>query len=280
MKEIILEGKTIPAMLYGTAWKKQDTRILTEAAIKAGFRAIDTANQRLHYNESGVGDAIQSMIQKGRVKREDLFLQTKYTYQRGQGGYLPYDPKASYADQVKQSLENSLGHLRESYVDSFILHGPDTVLDLNDADWEVWEAMSDLHKSGQVKYLGVSNFNYNQLCLLVEKAEVKPRFIQNRCFSSRMWDKEIREFCQEQGIIYQGFSLLTANKRVLGGPEIQTIMLDHDKTLGQVIFRFARQLGMMVLTGTSDPIHMREDLSIDDFELSDRELNIIENIAG
>ena len=74
----------IPDFLYGTAWKEDRTPALVELALRAGFRAIDTANQRRHYFEEGVGQGLAAAYRAGLVTRNDLFLQTKFTYQRGQ----------------------------------------------------------------------------------------------------------------------------------------------------------------------------------------------------
>src|ERR1700728_41042 len=103
------------SFLYGTAWKEDRTPALVELALRAGFRAIDTANQRRHYFEVGVGQALAVVYRDGLVKREDLFLQTKFTYQRGQDHRLPYDPAATLSAQVAQSMAGSLDHLGTDY---------------------------------------------------------------------------------------------------------------------------------------------------------------------
>src|SRR5882762_994296 len=100
----------VPDFIYGTAWKEGQTAALTELALRAGFRGIDTANQRKHYFEAGVGEGLAAAYQAGVVTRADLFLQTKFTYQRGQDYRLPFDPAASFTKQVAQSLSSSLEH--------------------------------------------------------------------------------------------------------------------------------------------------------------------------
>src|ERR1700752_751711 len=102
---------TVPDFLYGTAWKEGRTAALVELALRAGFRGIDTANQRRHYFEAGVGQGLAAAYRDGVVTRADLFLQTKFTYQPGQDHRLPYDPAATFAAQVSQSLASSLEHL-------------------------------------------------------------------------------------------------------------------------------------------------------------------------
>jgi len=86
-----------PSFLYGTAWKEERTQALTDLALRAGFRGIDTANQPRHYFERGVGDALAAAYRAGLVTRADVFLQTKFTYRGGQDRRLPYDPNADAA---------------------------------------------------------------------------------------------------------------------------------------------------------------------------------------
>jgi diketogulonate reductase-like aldo/keto reductase len=274
-KELVV----IPTFLYGTAWKEDQTEALTLLAIESGFVGIDTANQRRHYYEAGVGKALQKALSQNNKQRSDFFMQTKFTYARGQDHRLPYDPKADYTTQVRQSFESSLDHLNTTYVDSYILHGPDSSQGLNDADWEVWRAMENIHKSGLVKLLGVSNISFEQLELLIENSEVKPAFVQNRCFARTQWDKRIRALCHANDIIYQGFSLLTANSTELNNPALVDISKRLGCSVAQVVFRFAMQVGMIPLTGTSSKAHMKEDLAIYEIELTKPEIDIVENIA-
>jgi diketogulonate reductase-like aldo/keto reductase len=278
-KQVNHRGLIIPTFLYGTAWKEDQTEALTSLSIESGFVGIDTANQRRHYYEAGVGKALQKVLSENNKQRSDFFLQTKFTYAAGQDHRLPYDPNADYATQVRQSFESSLDHLGTTYVDSYILHGPASSQGLNDADWEVWRAMEDIQKSGSVKLLGVSNISFEQLELLIEKSEVKPAFVQNRCYARTQWDKRIRALCHANDIIYQGFSLLTANSIELNRPELVNISKRLGCSLAQLVFRFALQIGMIPLTGTRSKSHMKEDLAIYDIELTESEIDTIENIG-
>jgi diketogulonate reductase-like aldo/keto reductase len=265
--------------MYGTAWKEDETERLVGLAVEAGFRAIDTANQRKHYFEVGVGAAVASAIESKLVTREDLFLQTKFTYRDGQDHRLPYDPAADPATQVRQSFASSLEHLQLETIDSYVLHGPSRRRGLSAVDREVWIAMEELFTAGKCRYLGISNVAIDQLEALWSLAAVKPRFVQNRCYAQTGWDREIRAFCRQNDIVYQGFSLLTANVRELRRAEFQRVVERTGKTPAQVVFRFALQVGMLPLTGTTDPAHMREDLGAFDFVLSDDDVRTIENIA-
>jgi diketogulonate reductase-like aldo/keto reductase len=257
----------VPPFLYGTAWKEERTQDLTELALQQGFRAIDTANQRRHYDEAAVGRAVAAARASGTVVREDLFLQTKFTFRGGQDHRLPYDADAPIPTQVDQSLASSLEHLGVEYVDSYLLHGPMTRTGLTPADWAAWRAMEANHASGRARWLGVSNVSLEQLELLCREARVRPTFVQNRCFASEGWDRDVRGFCAANEIVYQGFSLLTANRDVLIHPHVVEIAKRVGRTVAQVVFRFAVDVGMLPLAGTADRAHMRDDLDVLSFRL-------------
>jgi diketogulonate reductase-like aldo/keto reductase len=266
--------------MYGAAWKEDRTAALTELALRSGFRAIDTANQRKHYFEGGVGEGLAAVYRDGVVARGDLFLQTKFTYQRGQDHRLPYDPEASLSAQVAQSMASSLEHLGTDYVDSYLLHGPSSLDNWADDDAEVWEAMCKPRNDGRTRFLGVSNISLRQLEQMTASHAEAPAFVQNRCYARDGWDREVRSFCREREIIYQGFSLLTANKMVVSHPLIAEIAERANATPQQVVFGFARMIGILPLTGTSSVEHMKEDLASLDLKFSDATVQQIESLAG
>ena len=265
--------------IYGTAWKEDETKRLTRLAIEQGFRGIDTANQRKHYFEAAVGEAIREAISDGVVTREELFLQTKFTFQSGQDHGLPYDPTASIADQVEQSFSSSLEHLGVEYLDSYILHGPSRGLGLNANDWEAWRAMEQLHNAGRVRKIGISNVTLEQLQSLLTKTRVTPSYVQNRCYATQAWGRDVRAFCQNNGMVYQAFSILTANARILSHSTLVEIASGHQRKVSQIVFRFAIDAGMIPLTGTSQSIHMRMDLDVFHFKLNREEVKLIEKLA-
>jgi len=270
---------TLPPFLYGTAWKEERTSSLVELALRQGFRGIDTANQRKHYNEAAVGEALAHEIAAGTVAREELFLQTKFTQRPGQDQRLPYDPAAPVGKQVRQSFASSLEHLRTSYLDSYLLHGPSQRSGLAEQDWEAWTAMEALHAEGNARALGVSNFSHEQLELLLDRTTVRPAFVQNRCFAATGWDWQVRQLCQEHGIAYQGFSLLTANREIWLGQRVAEVGDAHSLTPAQVIFCLALELGMLPLTGTSDAAHIDAALASRTGVLSATEVAELEGIA-
>jgi diketogulonate reductase-like aldo/keto reductase len=276
---ILVDGVRVPRFLYGTAWKEDATQRLTELALEKGFRGIDTANQRRHYHEAAVGLAVAAALKKGLLRRDDLFLQTKFTFARGQDHRLPYDPKAPVATQVEQSFANSLQHLGTDVIDSFVLHGPTLRVGLAAEDWSAWRALETIHASGRARLLGVSNVTLEQIQRLYQGATVKPRFVQNRCYAARGWDRDIRQFCAAHAIVYQGFSLLTANLATFAHPDLLQIAERHGRTVSQIVFRFALDAGMIPLTGTTSGVHMAENLEVFDFQLEPAEIERIERVA-
>ncbi|MBL8890253.1 MAG: aldo/keto reductase [Planctomycetaceae bacterium] len=278
-EEPMPSGKTAPSMLYGTAWKEEATQTLTELAIQQGFRGIDTANQRKHYYEAAVGAGIAASINQGLVIRDELFIQTKFTFRAGQDQRLPYDPRAPIEAQVMQSCASSREHLHIDHIDSYVLHGPSRNEGLGPADWSAWKAMEELHDRGIVGSLGISNVDLDQLEELCSRVRIKPRFVQNRCYAVQGWDREIREYCRGQEITYQGFSLLTANRAVMASADVARIAKRVERTPAEVIFRFALQLGMLPLTGTTNARHMQADLSVQQFSLLESEVQTIEYLA-
>ena len=268
----------VPSFMYGTAWKKEATTQLVLLAVESGFKAIDTANQLIHYDEALVGEALQTLQKKG-IPRDALFLQTKFTPAGGQDHRTPYDSSADLTTQVNQSFASSLTHLVTDYVDSYVLHAPYSRRGLGEADWEVWSAMEAIYQFKRTRMIGVSNITAGQLTVLCERANHKPMVVQNRCYAVLAWDKEVRKICQTHGIIYQGFSLLTANRQVLAAPEVQQIARRLRATPAQIIFRFAMQIGMLPLTGTTSQDHMIEDLQAEQLTLPGEEVEQIEMIA-
>jgi diketogulonate reductase-like aldo/keto reductase len=127
--------------------------------------------------------------------------------------------------------------------------------------------------------IGMSNVTADQLTQLCARAAVKPMMVQNRCYAALGWDKEVREICRTQGIIYQGFSLLTANREVFADPSVRSIAKRLGAGLAQVVFRFAMQVGMLPLTGTTNPQHMKEDLQAEQLTLTAEDMQVIETVG-
>jgi diketogulonate reductase-like aldo/keto reductase len=253
---------------------------LVELALRTGFRAIDTANQRRHYFEAGVGEGLAAAYRAGVVNRADLFLQTKFTYRSGQDHRLPYDPAASLSVQVAQSMASSLQHLGTDHVESYVLHGPSSGSSWTNAEAEVWLAMTRERDAGHTRLLGVSNVSLAHLEQMAAAHSEMPAFVQNRCYAQLGWDRDIREFCRERKILYQGFSLLTANLEALHHPVVANLAARENASPAQIIFAFARAIGMLPLTGTSSAEHMKQDLASSALTLAPDAVRAIETLAG
>jgi len=245
----------LPSIIYGTAWKKDATTALVAQALAAGYRAVDTANQKKHYSEALAGEAVRA----SGLPRAELFLQSKYTFPNGQDHRMPYDPASPAGEQVRASFAGTLANFGTDYLDAYLLHGPSGAGSLDDDDWEAWGAMEELHLSEKARALGISNVGLGQLREL-EAAKVRPAFVQNRCYAQRGWDRDVREYCLANKIVYEGFSLLTANPHIVGHPKTAAIATRLNATPAQVVFRFAVSLGILPLTGTTDEAHMKDDL--------------------
>jgi diketogulonate reductase-like aldo/keto reductase len=270
-----------PRILYGTAWKKDDTESLVRTAILEGFRGIDTACQPKHYNEPGVGAAVSSFVHgnaaNGKLARADLYLQTKFTPLSGQDpARIPYDAQAPLAEQVRQSLAASLQNLGTDYLDCLVLHSP---LPSARQTLEVWRTMESLTEAGGVRQLGISNcYQLEQLTALYDSARFKPAVVQNRFYAETGYDREIRAFCRQHGIIYQCFWTLTANPQVLSHRTVRELASKHRRTPEQILFRYLTQNDVVPLTGTRSEKHMRQDLAIFEFELAELEREALDRL--
>lgn len=257
--------RPVPSMVYGTAWKKAETARLVELAIRTGFRGIDTACQPKHYDEPGVGAGIAACL-GARLQREELYLQTKFTSVPGQDpARIPYDASAPLAAQIEQSFAASQRNLRSAFLDCLVLHSPMPSARETLSAWRVFESLTD---AGLVGTLGISNcYRLAELELLYGAARIKPAVVQNRFYAQTGYDREIRAFCTRHGIVYQSFWTLSANPQLLAHAAIQRPAAIHGRSPAQILFRYLTQSGVVPLTGTRSEAHMREDLSIFDFEL-------------
>ena len=262
-------GVAMPRLIYGTAWKKERTAAFVELALRSGFRGVDVACQPKHYHEAGVGEALSAASSNG-LARSEIYVQTKFTPLAGQDpNDIPYDPRASLSRQVIQSFETSLRNLRTDYLDGLLLHSPYS----DDRDTlEAWRAMERLYDQGGVRQLGVSNFyELRRLETLCRNARIKPAVIQNRFYAKTHYDRDIRVFCKESGLVYESFWTLTANPEILAAPDMIELAAKYGRSPAQLFFRYLTQLDIVCLTGTSSKEHMEQDLSIFEFRLSPAE---------
>lgn len=263
-------GVRMPRLVYGTAWKAERTAALVEAALRAGFRGIDTAAQPKHYDESGVGAGLA----EAGLPREQLYVQTKFTPPDGQDrARLPYALEAPLAVQVEQSLMGSLVHLGCGHVDGLVLHSP---LASRAATLDAWRAMEHWVERGMVRQLGISNcYALAEFDALYRAATIKPAVLQNRFYARTRHDRELRAYCRAHGVVYQSFWTLTANPEALASATLRNLALRHRCAPAQILYRYLTHIDVVPLIGTSSVAHMREDLAIFDFELDTRECDAV-----
>lgn len=250
----------MPSIVYGTAWKKERTAELVLAAVRAGFRAVDTACQPKHYHEAGVGDALAQLASEG-IGRDTLWIQTKFTPLAGQDPkQLPYEQFAPLEQQVAESVAASKRNLRVECVDCLLLHSP---LPTHRDTMRVWRAMEKAVVAGEACTLGISNcYDATAFRRLCEDAEVKPAVLQNRFYQQSGYDVQLREMCKARGVRYQSFWTLTANPDHIQSETVARVATTHGCTPQQAWFAFTMALGITPLSGTTSAEHMRDDVSV------------------
>jgi diketogulonate reductase-like aldo/keto reductase len=250
-----------PYILYGTAWKKDDTADLVYAAVHAGFRFIDTACQPKHYNEADVGYGWKTAADEMKLKRSDFYLQTKFTSLDGQDlRTVPYDKTAKLEAQVSQSIHASLRNLQTKYLDSLLLHSPMSTMDETLRVWKVFESAV---KEGTVHNLGISNcYDVNEFMELYNKVTIKPKVLQNRFYADSNFDIELRQLCKKLGVTYQSFWTLGANRHAHSNSEWQDMARAKGLTSQTLMYAYMMTLGHTPLSGTKDDGHMKEDVAI------------------
>ncbi|KAF5386151.1 hypothetical protein D9615_002598 [Tricholomella constricta] len=256
----------VAKIIYGTAWKKEQTTTLVVNAVLQGFRAIDTACQPKHYREDLVGDALEILRKNHGIRREDIFLQTKYTPIKGQDTKLPlpYNPTDSISDQIQSSFQKSLANLKTTYIDSYLLHSPCKTLEQT---LEAWRALIALQNEGKVRMIGISNA-YDVSLLHALSRERKVQVVQNRWYEGNEWDPLVHSYCSANDAMYQSFWTLSGSPSLLTHPALLKVAAASACTPEQAVFKFAQQEGIIPLSGTTSTLHMQQDVAVNDIEFS------------
>jgi len=254
-------------MIYGSAWKKERTRDLVIDAIKAGFRAVDTAAQPRHYWEDLVGDAVRQLIREGTVTREELYIQTKFTKPMAQDpNNMPYDASLSVPEQIKASVASSLrnfrpsdlsDHFSGSYIDCLLLHSPfPTIQDT----FQAWKTL-ETYVPRQIRSLGIANVPFEALTELYRSVDIKPIVVQNRFHPGTRFEGDLRVFCKDNDITF-GYGILKKNTDLLASDPV--IELANKVGVSVQIAQYGLYLGlgdMTALNGTTNAGRMKEDLT-------------------
>ncbi|KAI8960374.1 putative aldo-keto reductase [Daldinia sp. FL1419] len=250
-------GHRVPLLLYGTAWKEEATAELTEAALTHGFRGLDTANCPSSYDEPLVGVGLVAALKSG-IKREDLFIQSKFTPSRAHGeGKTPFNPNQDIEGQIRQSIQQTLDHLKLDYLDSLLLHQPYPRDNDNSIAWRVFES----YVPDKIRYLGVSNIQLPQIQQIYEASTIKPVIVQNGFHRGTMYDLHVRSFCKDHGIIYQAFWTLRHNRVLLESDVVRSVGEKFGVDKGAAMYLLLLGHGdTQILDGTTKPERMEADI--------------------
>ncbi|KAL7418350.1 hypothetical protein Q5752_006808 [Cryptotrichosporon argae] len=266
----------VPPIIYGTAWKKERTAALVYAALRAGFRGIDTACQPKHYREDLVGAGLKQALDEGIVRRADVFIQTKFTSLDGQDATqtLPYAPTSPVSSQVVSSLRTSLRHLGLDYIDAVVLHAP---LRTRVQTLEAWRALEAAVRARTVRRIGVSNcYDVDELEWLAAQATVGIQVVQNRWYEGNGWDWDVVDWCLARGVTYQSFWTLTGSPSLLAHPALGAVAARLETTREAALYRVVQAWGITPLCGSTAPAHVSEALRVGALELDPEHADVQE----
>ena len=260
-KNIVLNnGVTMPPIGYGvfrmTDLEECENAVLQ--AVKTGYRLIDTA--AAYENETAVGKAIKRVIAEGLVSREDLFVTTKL-----------WITDTTY-EKAKEGFKRSLDRLDLEYVDLYLIHQP-----YNDY-YGAWRALEELYEDGKVKSIGVDNFTQDRMADFLFFNKVKPAVNMIECNTYFQREDE-RKYLNEQNILMQAWAPLAAGTEELFTNEILCrIAQNHRKSVAQIILRWLVQREIVPVVKSANPVRMKENLDIFDFDLSEKEMKQIASL--
>ena len=256
---------SIPELGFGT-WQTPNGDVAVSAvkkALEVGYRHIDTAQG--YKNEDSVGQAIK----ESGIPREEIFLTTKL-----------WNENHSY-DLVLSSFEESLKKLQTDYIDLFLIHWPNPVKfrdNWQSANAETWRAMEELYQAGKIKAIGVSNFLPHHFEELKKTATIFTMVNQIFLAPGEL-QKEVVSYCQEHNVLLEAYSPLGTGK-IFDVPEMQELSDKYGKTIAQIAIRWSLQHGFLPLPKSVTPSRIEENLAVFDFELSDEDMQRIDQLDG
>ena len=253
-------GYRMPVLGLGT-WTFDDSTAETTVytAIREGYRLIDTA--RYYGNESGVGKGVRRAINEGLVKREDIFVTTKIV----PGSYS--DPEAA--------IDDSNRALGLGYIDLMLIHQPGY------NDEELYKALERGVKSGKIRSIGISNYyTPEEFERITKNASIIPAVVQNENHPYNQ-NNELQKYLERYGTVIESwypFGGRGNTQSLFADESIKRIAEAHGKTPAQVILRWHVQAGYVTIPGSKNPLHIRENINIFDFELSDDEMKTMNGL--
>lgn len=242
-------GNKIPVLGYGT-FQIADGKV-TDCVLRAmecGYRHIDTA--QIYGNETGVGKAIE----RCGIPRKELFVTSKVWVKNY--GY----------EKTLKSIDISLEKLRTDYIDLMLLHRP--YFDYIGG----WKALEKALEDGKVRAIGLSNFTIKQTAEILDIAKVTPAVNQIE-LHPYFGQKQLKEFLAQKGIAAEAwYPLGHGNKKLLNEEMILALSEKYGKTPSQIILRWHIQSGNIVFPKTCSVVHMKENMEIFSFSLTDEEI--------
>jgi len=251
-------GQLLPKIGFGT-WKLKDGTIAehaVETALKEGYRLIDTAS--IYGNEGSIG----RVIKKFRISRDRIFITTKlWTSDMGLG-------------MTEAAYHKSLERLGMDYVDLYLIHWP-----ANDAWKESWQDMEKLYREEKIRNIGVSNFTVEHLNQLRKIARLVPAVnqIELHPFNYRR-QQPIIEFCNDKGIVVEAYSPL-AQMVWYENPVLNRFAKFYSKSVAQIMLRWSIQHGAIPIPKATSVEHIRSNLQVFDFQLSEAEMTALDNLS-
>ena len=248
----------VPVLGIGTFMiSPEDTEKSVYAALKLGYRMIDTANA--YMNEEAVGKALKKAINEGIVTREEVFVSTKIW---------------ATLYENENAVDDTLKRLDLDYVDLLFIHQPAGNYMAG------YRMLEKAYKDGKAKSLGISNFEGEKLEKLLADSEIKPHVIQMEAHPY-CTEKEIRDRLAEYGTVTMGWYPLGHGDRGLVNEEVFTKLADkYRKSNAQIVLRWHTQMGFITIPGSKNPDHIRDNGDIFDFSLTEEEMAEIAKLDG
>ncbi|KAI6090468.1 NADP-dependent oxidoreductase domain-containing protein [Hypoxylon rubiginosum] len=266
---VLLNGSPIPRIIYGTARREGKELPDVPAALETGYRAIDTATSRRFHHEDEDGRAIFQYLDKNTisVRRDDIFIQSKYAAPADQEEPWPYDIKDDARSRVFKSVMSCASSLSVDIIDVYFLSAPISSSAF-DGTLAVWRALESIANRGGIRYLGICNVKIAQLRKLYEQAHVKPAFVQNWFRKAEDgYDSDVMGFCRDRGLVYQIFGVFdTENANLLNCEPVRRRANSHSVTNHQALLQMllaaaaAQGLHLCILDGTTSTYHMEDNL--------------------
>ena len=250
-------GYEMPINGLGTYSLHGDTcKNSIKSALANGVRLIDTASA--YGNETEIGEAIREAMQEYNIKREEIFVTTKIY-----PGSEMANPEAA--------IQACIDKLNIGYVDLMLLHHPDP------NDVQAYKAMEQFVKAGKIRSIGLSNWYVEELEEFLPQVDTVPALVQNEIHPYYQ-ENDVIPYIQNLGIVVEGWYPLGGRghtAELLGDPVISEIAAAHDVSSAQVILRWNLQKGVVVIPGSSNPDHIKENTELYHFSLTDEEIKRI-----